>query len=121
MLLARQKMSGAELGRRAGIKQSSISRRLTGETAFDMDDLEAIADVLGVEVGDLLPKSVGAGRTLKAGKGTAGRSADPTPAAPAPHGPFSGGRRDSARPVSAIPATRRRPQLISSAKRPRTR
>lgn len=35
VLLARKRMSGIELGRRAGMKQSTISRRLTGETAFD--------------------------------------------------------------------------------------
>jgi len=53
VILARRKMSGAELARRTGIKQSTMSRRMTGETAFDMDDLEAISAVLGIEVGDL--------------------------------------------------------------------
>ncbi|GGK89547.1 hypothetical protein GCM10012284_24340 [Mangrovihabitans endophyticus] len=57
VLLARKRMSGSELARRTGIKQSTMSRRMTGETAFDMDDLEAIAAVLEVEVADLLPKT----------------------------------------------------------------
>lgn len=55
-LLARRRMSAAELARRTGIKQSTISRRMTGETAFDLDDLELIAEVLQVEVVDLLPR-----------------------------------------------------------------
>ncbi|MFC7275274.1 helix-turn-helix domain-containing protein [Paractinoplanes rhizophilus] len=55
VVLARRKMSGAELARRTGIKQSTMSRRMTGETAFDMDDLEAIASVLDIHVGDLFP------------------------------------------------------------------
>lgn len=55
VLLARRKMSGAELARRTGIKQSTMSRRMTGETAFDMDDLEVIASVLDIQVSDLFP------------------------------------------------------------------
>lgn len=33
-----------------GWQQTYISRRLTGEVAFDVDDLAAIAEVLGVPV-----------------------------------------------------------------------
>lgn len=36
------------------MRQPYISRRMTGEIAFDLDDLERIADVLGVRVSDLL-------------------------------------------------------------------
>jgi transcriptional regulator with XRE-family HTH domain len=61
VLLARQRISAAELARRTGIKQSTISRRMTGETAFDMDDLEVIARALGVQVQDLLPARTAAG------------------------------------------------------------
>lgn len=119
VLLTRKRMSGAELGRRTGIKQSSISRRLTGETAFDMDDLEAIAAVLEVSVADLLPKTVGVGGSLKDGYVPATRSVDPLKARPISGGPFSGGRRDSARPVSSVPAARRRPQVVSTQRRPK--
>lgn len=55
VILARRRMSAAELSRRTGIRQQALSRRMTGETAFDLDDLERIADVLGVAVTDLLP------------------------------------------------------------------
>lgn len=61
VILARKRMSGAELARRTGIKQSTISRRMTGETAFDMDDLEIIAEVLEVDVADLMPRMARAG------------------------------------------------------------
>lgn len=120
VILARKKMSGAELGRRAGIKQSSMSRRLTGETAFDMDDIEAIAAVLEVSVAELLPKAVGAGSSLKQAYESATRSADPLKARPVSGGPFSGVRRDSTRPGSSVPATRRRPQVVSTSRRPKS-
>lgn len=54
--LARRRMSASELARRTGMKQSTLARRMTGATAFDLDDLERIADVLGVQVADLLPR-----------------------------------------------------------------
>ncbi len=68
VLLARRKMSAAELARRTGMKQSTLARRMTGETAFDMDDLEVIAEVLTVDVQDLLPPA-------KAAAGKAGAQA----------------------------------------------
>jgi transcriptional regulator with XRE-family HTH domain len=65
VLLARRKMSANQLAQLTGIKQSSLSRRMTGETAFDMDDLELIADALGVAVTDLMPQHVGTGSDPK--------------------------------------------------------
>lgn len=53
-LLGRRRISGAELARRTGMKQPYLSRRMTGELAFDLDDLEVIARELGVSVLDLL-------------------------------------------------------------------
>jgi len=47
-------MSAAELSRRTGLKQPYVSRRMTGEIAFDLDDLEVIARELGVKVADLI-------------------------------------------------------------------
>lgn len=55
--LARRNMSAAELARRAGVRQSYISRRMTGESPFNIDDLARIADVLGVQMADLLPRT----------------------------------------------------------------
>lgn len=54
-LLARRRMNGVQLALRIGRSQSYVSRRLTGETAFDTDDLERIAEVLGVNVNSLFP------------------------------------------------------------------
>lgn len=62
-LLARHRLSASELARRLGMTQRYISRRLTGETAFDVDDLERIAGILNVEVSDLLPRR-NEGRTV---------------------------------------------------------
>lgn len=54
VILARRRMSAAELARRTGIRQQNLSRRMTGETAFDLDDLEVIANALDIRVEDLL-------------------------------------------------------------------
>jgi len=118
VLLARKKMSAAELARRTGLKQSTMSRRMTGETAFDMDDLEIIAEVLEVEVSDLMPRRVGAGRDPRHGSGQIGRTDDLPRAAHLVHQPFSPPRRDASRPVSAVPANRRRPTTVRSPSRP---
>lgn len=56
VLLARRRMSATELARRTQITQPYLSRRMTGEIAFDLDDLEKIARALGVKVLDLLPR-----------------------------------------------------------------
>lgn len=61
MLLARRRVSAAQLARMTGMKQSTLARRMTGEIAFDLDDLELIANALGVSVADLLPGSVRGG------------------------------------------------------------
>src|SRR6266516_3383849 len=53
--LARKRMSAAKLGRALGVSQTYVWRRLNGETAFDLDDLERIAAILGVEIASLLP------------------------------------------------------------------
>jgi transcriptional regulator with XRE-family HTH domain len=119
VLLARKRMSGIELGRRIGMKQSTISRRLTGETAFDMDDIEAIADALGVDVSDLMPKTAKHGQrgeNLSFPRLTV--PASPDAERPIGISPFGGGRRDSARPTSAIPASKRRPARKRSSNRP---
>lgn len=57
-LLARRRMSGVQLAKRIGKSHTYVSRRLTGETAFDADDLEQIAHALDAQPTDLLPKPV---------------------------------------------------------------
>jgi transcriptional regulator with XRE-family HTH domain len=124
VLLARRKMSGAELARRTGIKQSTMSRRMTGETAFDMDDLEAIAAVLDIQLGDLFPSQDGrssrdfefapAERAVTVGQASVALTTrvSRTPRRkPAPR-PFSQPKPGPTRPVSAVPARKRRPQPV---------
>lgn len=48
-------MSATRLARELKVSQTYVWRRLSGETAFDTDDLERIAAVLDVPVADLLP------------------------------------------------------------------
>jgi transcriptional regulator with XRE-family HTH domain len=59
-LLGRKRMTGGALATAIGRSEMYVSRRLRGEIAFDMDDLSAIAEVLGVEPRDLMggPKTV---------------------------------------------------------------
>lgn len=47
-------VSQTRLAEGLGMSQSSVSRRLTGEAPFDVNELGAIADILGVTVADLL-------------------------------------------------------------------
>ena len=55
-LLARRRLSNIALARAIEKSHTYVWRRLNGETAFDLDDLERIAQLLGVTVADLLPR-----------------------------------------------------------------
>lgn len=65
--LARRRMSASALARKLGKSQTYVWRRLSGETAFDTDDLEAIAAALSVTVVDLLPPDARQGSRVTAG------------------------------------------------------
>jgi len=54
-ILARKRISAAELARRVGWSQSYMARRVDGRAAMDVDDLEAVAKALDVQVKALLP------------------------------------------------------------------
>lgn len=53
--LARAKRTGRSVALQLGWKQTYISRRLTGAVPFDVNDLDAIASVLGVPVVAFFP------------------------------------------------------------------
>jgi len=55
VLLVRRRWNPTRLSRELGVSQTYVWRRLSGETAFDVDDLERIAEVLQVDVLALLP------------------------------------------------------------------
>jgi len=55
VLLVRRRRSASDLARQIGMTQPYLSRRLTGEVALDLDDLQRIARALDVDIHDLLP------------------------------------------------------------------
>ena len=52
--MRRQKLSQLELAGRIGWAQSQLSKRLTGVVPFRADELERIADALGVPLHQLM-------------------------------------------------------------------
>lgn len=46
--LARQRLSARRAAARLGWTQAYLSRRLNGDVPFDVEDIEALADLLGV-------------------------------------------------------------------------
>ena len=52
--MGRQRRSGADLARHLNRSHQTISRRLNGESPWDVDDLAAVAAWLGVSLDRLL-------------------------------------------------------------------
>lgn len=52
--MARQRITQESLADSLGVAQQTISRRLTGEVAFDLAELERIAGILGVPLSRFL-------------------------------------------------------------------
>lgn len=46
--LARRRMTQQDLARAVGLSQASVSERLRGKTPFSTDDIERVADALGI-------------------------------------------------------------------------
>lgn len=53
--MARQRKTQRALADETGLSQSYIARRMTGEMAFNTDDLALISAALGVPISTLLP------------------------------------------------------------------
>lgn len=96
---------------------------MTGETAFDMDDLEVIAAVLDIKVGDLFPRREGRSsqdfeHAPAESTATIGHLSVPLPrrvtrtSRRQPNGSTAPGPN---RPVSTVPARKRRPQPVQTA------
>jgi transcriptional regulator with XRE-family HTH domain len=55
-LIARHMIPHSKIAEALGVGPMHVSRRLSGKTPFDVDELAAVARLLNVEVIDLLPK-----------------------------------------------------------------
>lgn len=98
---------------------------MTGETAFDMDDLEAIAAVLDINLGDLFPHGEGrsrqdfdqapAGAAATVGQGSVSMATRVThpPKPKLPTRPNGHPKPGPPRPGSPVPARKRRPAPVS--------
>lgn len=53
-LLEAHNVSGYALSKATGMPQSSISRKLSGQAPFDLDDVQKVCGVLGVDEADLI-------------------------------------------------------------------
>lgn len=52
--MARKRISQTKLAESLGWSQGAVSRRLSGRVALDLDELERIADQLGVTISELI-------------------------------------------------------------------
>ena len=110
MHLFMRDMSAAELARKTGLKQPYVSRRMVGDIAFDVDDLELIAKALDIEVEVLFQQSE-LGRVVYAAK-RGRQTTEPYPAqSKRPH-PFVSAPRS--------PGAIRRPPNARAGRRPST-
>lgn len=123
-LLGRRKMSATQLGRQMGVSQAYIWRRLSGETAFDLDDLQKIAAILDVEVTSFLPRPA-EGRVITAGGSRDAKDTHyylPTPNGQAKRTtPTTRNSRPANRDDQpSVPPALRRPKRKTSTNRPAT-
>jgi len=56
--MARQRRTQTDIGAAIGWSQQFLSRRLTGEQPFGIDEIEALAAELGVPLAKLMPAEV---------------------------------------------------------------
>lgn len=57
--MARRRLPLARLAPVLGVSTAGVSRRMTGHTPFTVDELFAIAELLGIDVAELLqPRSL---------------------------------------------------------------
>jgi transcriptional regulator with XRE-family HTH domain len=55
--MAWQKRTGVDLAKHLGVAQPTISKRLNGETPFDLDEIERVAEWLGVAPSELIARA----------------------------------------------------------------
>jgi transcriptional regulator with XRE-family HTH domain len=54
--IGRRNMNKSELARKLGVSHTWVTNRLAGHQQISLDELQQIAEALGVPVGDLLPR-----------------------------------------------------------------
>lgn len=64
--MARQGVTQTRLAELTGLSQAYISRRMTGDTALDVDDLDKVAAALGVPAAAFFPTCATAGAAAAA-------------------------------------------------------
>lgn len=52
---ARQRVPGTAIAKALGLSQQALSRRMTGQLAFDTDELEVVGRLLGMDPRDFFP------------------------------------------------------------------
>ncbi len=106
--LGEERISVAALARKLGWSQSYLARRVDGRVAFDLDDLEKVAEEIGVQVTDLLPTKDIA-NTLR----NCAPTKRPRSKAVSSSRPARAASRPPARPTGATPrADTRRPAMM---------
>lgn len=78
--MAEQQIPSALLAKALGLEQSTFSRRLRGHVDWSVNELAAIAGLLGVGLIDLLPNTQNAGDQVAAGALYAMGDSNPQPA-----------------------------------------
>lgn len=58
--MARKRVTQGVVAYELDMTQQAVSRRLTGAVPFDVDELVAVARLLGVDIADLLPREAAA-------------------------------------------------------------
>ena len=129
--LTRQRMSQRGFAAKLGVSPAWLNYRLTGQQEIGLNDLSQIASVLGVDLDELLTPEVKAkaadegrssrdfefapaGAPVTVGQASVGlakgATTTPRPRHTAP--PTGRARAERARPVSAVPARKRRPRPV---------
>lgn len=67
--MGRRRITQGQLAKALGMSQAAVSRRLTGELPFDLDDVLVMAQRFNVALSDLIPEPA---EVLKEGRSTPG-------------------------------------------------
>jgi transcriptional regulator with XRE-family HTH domain len=102
--MVRHSISGRQLATKLGVSQTWISTRLTGATPIDVNDLERIADAIGVTPVDLLAAAEAITSRYLPGEQVLTTVGEPTPARDGVRRPVKLRRPTGARP-SVRPTT----------------